>query len=94
MSSIITELDQFDATVTVPDDGDTAGAASVTAAGVGFQVLANRTRFLKNLLSSFRPSSHQDHLVKTYRQTTEMWHDKIVESAPAKMKGWIESGGW
>ena len=48
MASVITELDQFDASITVPDDGDTSGAASVTSAGVGFQPLANRTTFLKN----------------------------------------------
>ncbi len=47
MSSVVTELDQFDASVIVPDDGDTSGAASVTAAGVGFQPLANRTKHLQ-----------------------------------------------
>lgn len=47
MASVLTELDQYDASVTVPDDGDTAGASSVAAAGVGFQPLANRTEFLR-----------------------------------------------
>ncbi len=47
MASVVTELDQFDASVIVPDDGDTSGAASVAAAGVGFQPLANRTKHLQ-----------------------------------------------
>jgi len=48
MASVVAEVDQFDATVTVPDDGDTRSAASVTAAGVGFQPLSNRTLYNKN----------------------------------------------
>jgi len=47
MASVITELDQFDASVIRPDDGDTSSAASISAAGVGLQPLANRTNFLK-----------------------------------------------
>jgi len=48
MATIITEADSYNATCTAPDDGDTRSAASVTAAGVGFQVLADRTEYLKN----------------------------------------------
>ena len=43
MASTVTESPVYGATVTVPDDADTLNAASVTAAGVGFQELANRT---------------------------------------------------
>jgi len=47
MSSVVVEVDQYDATVTVPDDGDAKNAASVTAVGVGFQPLSNRTSFIE-----------------------------------------------
>lgn len=46
MSSTITEVAAFGATVTKPDDGDPATAASITDSGVGFQEVTNRTRFL------------------------------------------------
>jgi hypothetical protein len=48
MASVVTEADVFTATMTVPDDGDTQSAASVTAVGTGFQVAADRTRYLYN----------------------------------------------
>ena len=48
MSSPITDLLVFTDPVTVPDDADTLNAASVTAAGVGFQALADRTRNVAN----------------------------------------------
>lgn len=51
MATVIVEVDQFDATITAPDDGDTANAASLTAAGVGFQPLANRTKYLRDRLA-------------------------------------------
>ena len=51
-------------------------------------------RFLKNLLGSLRTITGDDQSATSYRQTTKMWQDKIVESAPSNMKGWIESGGW
>ncbi len=44
MSTVLTESKSFDATVTVPADGDTRNAASVN---VPFQALGNRTRYLK-----------------------------------------------
>lgn len=48
MASLVTEADVWTNTMTVPDDGDTRNAASVTAAGVGFQVAADRSRYLRN----------------------------------------------
>lgn len=48
MATAITEADSFNATMTAPDDGDSCSAASITAAGVGFQVAADRTRYLYN----------------------------------------------
>lgn len=51
MATVLTELDQFDATITVPSDGDTANAASISAAGVGFQPLANRTGFINTRIN-------------------------------------------
>lgn len=48
MASLVAEADTWTNTMTVPDDGDTRSAASVTAAGVGFQVAADRTRYLYN----------------------------------------------
>jgi hypothetical protein len=43
MAHPLVEVDAFDASVTVPDDGDTENAASVET---GFQSLANRTKNL------------------------------------------------
>lgn len=43
MASVIIESLVFAPTVTVPDDADTLDAASVTAPGVGFQAVADRT---------------------------------------------------
>jgi len=57
MSSVVVEVDQYDATVTVPDDGDAKNAASVTAVGVGFQPLSNRTGFLQTRRQLTYPSS-------------------------------------
>ncbi len=45
MSAVLVEADTFDASVTVPADGDLRNAASVTGA---FQKLANRTRYMLN----------------------------------------------
>lgn len=45
MAKVLTEVDTFSATVTVPEGGDARNAASVEGA---FQVFANRTRNLKN----------------------------------------------
>lgn len=50
MASDITEVDQFDATVAAPDDGDTANRASLVAALTGLQALANRTLYNNNRL--------------------------------------------
>lgn len=47
MAHGLTESDTFDATVTVPDDGDTSNVNSVNTA---FQALANRTNYLRNRL--------------------------------------------
>lgn len=46
MASDITEVDQFDATVAVFDDGDTANRASMVAPLTAFQALSNRTKYL------------------------------------------------
>jgi hypothetical protein len=48
MASLVAEANIWTNTMTVPDDGDTSSAASITAAGVGFQVAADRTRYLYN----------------------------------------------
>lgn len=49
MAHNLADADAFQATVQVADDGDAANAASLySAAGVGFQALANRTRYLYN----------------------------------------------
>lgn len=47
MASAIVEVDTFTATITVPDDGDTASAASVV---LPVQGLSNRTNWLENRL--------------------------------------------
>ena len=48
MPTVITEASVFGTTCTAPADGDDLTAGSVTASGVGFQELTNRTRYLKN----------------------------------------------
>lgn len=45
MSHPLTDVSNFDTSITVPDDGDAGAAASV---GVGFQSLANRTKWLND----------------------------------------------
>lgn len=50
MATALTPVNQWDANMIVPDDGDTRSAASVTAPGVGFQVAANRLLYLRNRL--------------------------------------------
>lgn len=46
MATVITESTTYATTVTAPDDADSLNAASVTAAGVGFQALTDRTNNL------------------------------------------------
>lgn len=50
MPQNITDVSTFTDPVVAPTDGDVLNAASVTAAGVGFQALANRTRQLLDLV--------------------------------------------
>lgn len=50
---VITETATFDASVTVPDNGDPEFAESVSAPGVGFQPLANRTQWLKQSMLNY-----------------------------------------
>lgn len=52
MASNLTESSTFDATVTVPSDGDSMSAASVIAA---FQALANRSKYLKDVVDVLDP---------------------------------------
>lgn len=49
MPTVLTDVNQFDATITVPVDGDVRNAASVQ---VAFQSYANRTRWLYNQLAN------------------------------------------
>jgi hypothetical protein len=49
MPQNITDVDEFTATVTSPADGDTRNAGSVLAS---FQIVANRTKWLYNTLTS------------------------------------------
>ncbi len=46
MPTNITEAATFDSPCSVPTDGDPVNAASLTAAGTGFQVLADRTQYI------------------------------------------------
>jgi len=50
--------------------------------------------FIYKLINSIRGAGRTGQSRNSYRQQTQMCHDKIVKSAPAHMKGWIESGGW
>lgn len=61
MASTVTETTVYGATVTVPDDADALNAASVTAAGVGFQELANRTNNLVNRLGGASGASEWEY---------------------------------
>jgi hypothetical protein len=54
MAKILTDVDAFSADVTVPEDADARNAASVESA---FQKLANRTRFLLNLIYVATPAT-------------------------------------
>lgn len=52
MAHTLTEADDYNATVTVPDDGDDLLDTSVES---GFQSLANRTKYLLNRVTSGTP---------------------------------------
>lgn len=57
MAHALTDTSAFTTSVTVPDDGDDLDAASVQ---VGFQALANRTKFLKDQLTGAQPTGNLD----------------------------------
>lgn len=71
MAHAVTEADLWTNTVVVPDDGDTRNAASVSAAGVGFQVVADRTRWLRNRLLPI--AGHQVIIPITYPADPTNW---------------------
>lgn len=54
MAKVLTEVDAFDASITVPEDGDTRNAASVETP---LQSLANRTKNLRALIYTATPTT-------------------------------------
>ena len=84
MPVIINEVDQFDATIQAPDDGDAGNGATFQLAPQG---LANRTRYLKKGIPGIADELLQTVSIGAGFAQSGVWEQIISGPAP----GWLQA---